>query len=58
MGKKLREIDEKIDEYLNEMDEADELEVEPKHASGEGLKDRIKKLKECKGRYDELLEEK
>jgi hypothetical protein len=34
------------------------LEVEPKHASGERLKDRIKKLKECKGRYDELLEEK
>jgi hypothetical protein len=34
------------------------LEVEPKDAGGEGLKDRIKKLKECKDRYDELLEEK
>jgi transposase len=57
LQKKIKEIEEKIEKYLNDLDRADEQEAEAKEVGGEGLKEKIEKLKERKGRYDELLKE-
>jgi transposase len=54
---KLKEINEKIEKYLEDLDRADEREREAKGVRAEGLKEKIEKLKERKGRYEELLKE-
>ena len=57
LEKKLQEIDEKIEGYLQEMDRADQEEEDPPGVSVEGLKDTIEKLTARKGRYEEWLRE-
>ena len=57
LEKKLQEIDEKIEGYLQEMDRADQEEGDLPGVSVEGLKDTIEKLTARKGRYEEWLRE-
>lgn len=57
LEEKVKQIEEKIENYLNDLDRADQQEGEAKEVRGEGLKDKIEKLKERKGRYDELVKE-
>jgi len=57
LQKKIKEIEEKIEKYLADLDWGDEQEAEAKEAGVEGLKEKIEKLKERRGRYDELLKE-
>ena len=57
LERKIKEIDEKVEKYLDDMDRADELEKDIKQPSGVELNEKIKKLTERKGRYDELLKE-
>ncbi|MBI2351816.1 MAG: IS1182 family transposase [Deltaproteobacteria bacterium] len=57
LERKIKEIEEKIEKYLDEMDRADAQEGEAKEAGAEGLKEKVEKLRERKGRYDELLKE-
>lgn len=56
LEKRLKEIDKKVERYLEEMDRADKREKQTA-ISAEDLKDKIAKLKERKGRYEELLTE-
>jgi transposase len=56
LKRRLQELDQKVERYLDEMDRTDRSEK----ASGndkEELKEKIEKLKERKGRYEELLKE-
>lgn len=57
LERKIREIEEKIEKYLDDLDWADEAEGEAQEMSAEGLKEKIQKLRERKGRYGELLRE-
>lgn len=57
LEKKLQEIDEKIEGYLQEMDRADQEEADPTEVSAEGLKAKIATLKGRQGRYGALLRE-
>jgi len=50
-------IDEKIDRYLEELDENDELEKEDRQPSAEELKKRIEELKRRKTRFEDLEKE-
>jgi transposase len=56
LEKRLKEIDKKVERYLEEMDRGDKQEKQSA-LSTEDLKDKIAKLKERKGRYEELLTE-
>ena len=55
LEKKIQEMDEKIEGYLQEMDRADQAEDDSTAVSAEGLKEKIDALKGRKGRYGELL---
>lgn len=55
LEKKLQEMDEKIEGYLQEMDRADQDEEAPTAVSAEGLKEKIETLNGRKGRYGEWL---
>lgn len=57
LQKRIKEIEEKIEKYLVEMDRADEEEGDSNQVSAEDLKEKIARLKERKGRYGELLKE-
>ncbi len=57
LERKIKEIEEKVERYLDEMDRADEQEGDSQQVSGEDLKEKIARLKERRGRYGELLKE-
>ena len=57
LEKRLKEIDQKVERYLHEMDRADRQQHPAKEVSAEELKQKIEGLKERKGRYEELLKE-
>jgi transposase len=56
LEKRLKEIDQKVERYLDEMEQADKREKEGE-ISAQELKEKIARLKERKGRYEELLKE-
>ena len=56
LEQRLKEIDKKVERYLEEMDRADKQENQ-NPVTAEELKEKIDKLKERKGRYEELLKE-
>jgi transposase len=56
LEKRLKEIDQKVERYLDEMDRADKQEQQ-NDITAEDLKQKIERLKERKGRYNELLKE-
>jgi transposase len=56
LEERLKKIDEKVERYLDEMDRGDE-EGKDTEISAAELKQKIEKLKERKGRYEELLKE-
>jgi transposase len=56
LEKRLKEIDKKVERYLEEMDRGDKQEKQITINAAD-LKDKIAKLKERKGRYEELLTE-
>jgi hypothetical protein len=56
LERRLKELDQKVERYLDEMDRSDGSENDPP-VDKEGLKHKIDKLKERKGRYEELLKE-
>jgi transposase len=56
LEQRLKKIDEKVERYLDEMDRADKQEKQAE-ISAEELKEKIARLKERKGRYEELLKE-
>jgi len=55
LKRSIRDIEDKIDRYLDELDENDKLEEGTKSPTKEKLKEAIEKLKERKGKYKELL---
>jgi len=55
LNKLLKRIDEKVEKYLRKLDEADEKETDVKTHTTEELKEKIKQLKERKGKYHEYL---
>lgn len=56
LERRLKELDQKVERYLDEMDRSDR--TEPQSAlDKEELKNKIEKLKERKGQYEELLKE-
>jgi CheY-like chemotaxis protein len=56
LEKRLKEIDKKVEHYLDEMDRADKQE-KPEALTAQGLQEKIDRLKQRKGRYEELLKE-
>jgi transposase len=54
LNKIIKKIDEKIDSYLNELDEGDEREKDVKQPSAEELKKMIEQLRKQKGKYQKL----
>jgi transposase len=56
LEKRLKEIDQKVERYLDELDRADQQEKQAEISAAE-LKEKIARLKERKGRYEELLKE-
>ena len=56
LEERLKKIDEKVERYLDEMDRGDKEGKESEISAAE-LKQKIEKLKERKGRYEELLKE-
>lgn len=52
----LKAIDKKVQKYLDEMERADQAEIEGE-LKGEDLKQKLDQLKERQGRYEELLKE-
>jgi transposase len=56
LEKKLKEIDKKVERYLDEMDRGDKQES-TNPVTGKELKDKIEQLKQRKGQYEELLKE-
>lgn len=57
LTKRLEEIDAKIDKYLSELDAADEQEADVHKPTHEELQEKIKELRERKGRYEGLKQE-
>jgi hypothetical protein len=53
----IKKIDQKIEEYLNDLDENDELEAQVHRPSAEEIQEKIKTLKERKGKLGKLLDE-
>jgi transposase len=56
LERRLKELDHKVERYFDEMDRSDREESDPP-VDKEELKQKIDKLKERKGRYEELLRE-
>ena len=56
LEKRLKEINKKVERYLDEMDQADKQEKHDE-ITAEELKEKIDRLKQRKGRYEELLKE-
>jgi len=56
LERRLQELDQKVERYLDEMDRTDRSEKDS-GSDQEELKEKIEKLKERKGRYEELLKE-
>jgi len=57
LRRKIKEIEEKIDAYLSELEENDKEEASMPQVSAEELKEKIKLLKERKAKYHGLLKE-
>jgi transposase len=57
LEQRLKEIDHKVERYLDEMERADRQEKPPEKMTGGELKDKIEQLQQRKGKYAELLEE-
>ncbi len=57
LEQRLKEIDQKVERYLDEMERADRQEKPPEKMTGGELKDKIEQLQQRKGKYAELLEE-
>jgi transposase len=57
LEQRLKEIDQKVERYLDEMEHADQQEKLPEKMSGAELKGKLEQLKERKGKYEELLKE-
>jgi transposase len=57
LQKRLKQIDQKVERYLDEMDRADQQEAPQNDIHAEDLKQKIERLKARKGRYEELLKE-
>jgi len=55
LEKRLKEIDKKVERYLDEMDRADKQEKATSEITAAELKEKIEKLKQRKGQYEELL---
>ena len=56
LERRLKELDQKVERYLDEMDRSDQTEQD-NALDKEELKKKIEKLKERKGQYEELLKE-
>lgn len=56
LEKRLKEISQKVERYLDEMDRADKKEKR-NEITAEELKEKIDRLKQRKGRYEDLLKE-
>jgi transposase len=56
LEKRLKEINKKVERYLDEMDQADKQEKHDE-ITAEELKEKIDRLQQRKGRYEELLKE-
>ena len=57
LERRLKELDGKVERYLDEMDRRDRSEPEEAVLDKEELQNKIAKLKERRGRYEELLKE-
>jgi len=57
LEQRLKEIDHKVEHYLNEMERLDQQEKPAEKLSGVELQSKIDQLKARKGKYEELLEE-
>jgi len=57
MKKALKRIDEKIEQYLSELDASDEVETDVHKPTAEELKEKIRQLKQRKDRYSNLHNE-
>lgn len=57
LEQRLREIDQKVEHYLDEMERADRKEKPPEETTVSELKNQIEQLKQRKGKYEELLKE-
>lgn len=57
LERRLKEIDKKVARYLDEMDRADKQEPCAHEITASQLKEKIEKLKQRKGQYEELLKE-
>ena len=55
LKKRLKEIDEKIDKYLKELEENDSVEPDTIPTNAEKLKEKIEHLKERKEKYQDIL---
>jgi len=53
----IKKIDQQIEDYLNDLDENDELEAEVHKPTSEEIQEKIDALKERKGKFGKLLEE-
>jgi transposase len=57
LQKRLKQIDQKVERYLDEMDRADQQQSPQNEINAEDLKQKIERLRGRKGRYEELLNE-
>jgi transposase len=57
LEERVKEIDKKVTRYLDEMDQADQQEKSSNEITAAELKEKIEKLKQRKGKYEELLKE-
>lgn len=57
LEERLKEIDKKVERYLDEMERADKQEKPTEEITAAGLKEKIEQLKQRKGKYEELLKE-
>lgn len=57
LEQRLREIEQKVERYLDEMERFDQEEKAPQQIRGAELKNKIEQLKKRKGKYEALLEE-
>jgi transposase len=57
LEERLKEIDNKVERYLEEMDRADQRDESRSQITAGELKEKIDRLKQRKGRYEELLKE-
>ena len=53
----IKKTDQQIEDYLNDLDENDELEAQVHKPTAEEIQEKIKSLKERKGKYGKLLDE-